>query len=263
MPAAVTARVAVEAAVTDGWWKYVGSSGAVVGVNVSTAGNQVSFLVPVSRVRALIERAAPQPPSDDDLHGDLAAQLRANQDRIAARLLGKPLPVAELNGYRVAGDRIEDAIYAASKVERQKKVGALRDEVEAAIKEQHPEVTDFEIEQVFEYIQKKAFLTRTTEAVRVVYYDVAVEILKQPQYVPMPVEEQVMIIWAAENGYLDDVPIEKVNDFESEFHVYMRDRYPQIGDEIRTKQVLGEELEAKLKEAVEAYHNMAVGTKTT
>lgn len=60
-------------------------------------------------------------------------------------------------GYEIAGGRIEDAIYAASKVERQKKVGALRDEVEAAIKERHPEATDFDVEQVFEYIQKKAF----------------------------------------------------------------------------------------------------------
>jgi polyribonucleotide nucleotidyltransferase len=60
-------------------------------------------------------------------------------------------------GYAVAGDRIEDAIYAASKVERSKKVGALRDEVEAAIKEKFPKTTEFEIEQVFEYIQKKAF----------------------------------------------------------------------------------------------------------
>ncbi|MDA0767641.1 MAG: polyribonucleotide nucleotidyltransferase [Verrucomicrobia bacterium] len=60
-------------------------------------------------------------------------------------------------GYEIAGDRIEDAIYAASKVERAKKVGALRDEVEAAIKERNPATTDFEIEQVFEYIQKKAF----------------------------------------------------------------------------------------------------------
>ena len=50
-----------------------------------------------------------------------------------------------------------EAIYAPSKVERQKKVGALRDEVEAAIKERHPEATDFDVEQVFEYIQKKAF----------------------------------------------------------------------------------------------------------
>lgn len=60
-------------------------------------------------------------------------------------------------GYEIAGDRIEEAIYAPSKVERQKKVGILRDEVEAAIKERHPEATDFDVEQVFEYIQKKAF----------------------------------------------------------------------------------------------------------
>ena len=60
-------------------------------------------------------------------------------------------------GYEIAGDRIEEAIYAPSKVERQKKVGALRDDVEAAIKERHPEATDFDVEQVFEYIQKKAF----------------------------------------------------------------------------------------------------------
>lgn len=60
-------------------------------------------------------------------------------------------------GYEIAGDRIEEAIYAPSKVERQKKVGVLRDEVEAAIKERHPEATDFDVEQVFEYIQKKAF----------------------------------------------------------------------------------------------------------
>ncbi len=60
-------------------------------------------------------------------------------------------------GYEIAGSRIEEAIYAASKIERQKKVGALRDEVEAAIKQRHPEATDFDVEQVFEYIQKKAF----------------------------------------------------------------------------------------------------------
>ena len=83
-----------------------------------------------------------------------------------ARVAGKPKRSYELIvakpelleiGYEIAGDRIEDAIYADSKVERQKKVGALRDEVEAAIKERHPEATDFDVEQVFEYIQKKAF----------------------------------------------------------------------------------------------------------
>lgn len=60
-------------------------------------------------------------------------------------------------GYEVAGDRIEDAIYAKSKVERGKKVGLLFDEVKAAILEKQPEASQFEIEQVFEYIQKKAF----------------------------------------------------------------------------------------------------------
>ena len=71
----------------------------------------------------------------------------------------------------MAGDRIEDAIYAASKVERQKKVGALRDEVEAAIKERAPETTDFEIEQVFEYIQKKAFRLSIMEKGRGTHFD--------------------------------------------------------------------------------------------
>ena len=59
--------------------------------------------------------------------------------------------------YEVAGDRIEAAIYADSKVERAKKVGALRDEVEATIKERFPETTDFAIEEAFEFLQKKAF----------------------------------------------------------------------------------------------------------
>ena len=59
--------------------------------------------------------------------------------------------------YEIAGSRIEDAIYAASKVERGKKVGALRNEVEAAIMERFPQTTEFEIEQAFEYLQKKAF----------------------------------------------------------------------------------------------------------
>ena len=59
--------------------------------------------------------------------------------------------------YEVAGDRIESAIYADSKVERAQKVGALRSEVEEVIMERFPETTDFEVEQAFEFLQKKAF----------------------------------------------------------------------------------------------------------
>jgi len=55
------------------------------------------------------------------------------------------------------------------------------------------------------------------------------EILKQPQYRPMGVEHQIMILWAAGNGYLDDVPIEKVQEWEEAFHRYMDDTHPEIG----------------------------------
>ena len=48
------------------------------------------------------------------------------------------------------------------------------------------------------------------------------EILKQGQYQPMPVEEQVAVIWTATNGYLDDVPVERVREFEAEFLDYLR-----------------------------------------
>ena len=53
------------------------------------------------------------------------------------------------------------------------------------------------------------------------------EILKQPQYRPMPVEEQVVDLWAATNGYLDDVPVESVSEFEAEYLDYMRTANPE------------------------------------
>ncbi len=93
------------------------------------------------------------------------AKICAAQEELRAAC-GKPKREYELTvakpelleiGYQVAGDRIEEAIYAPNKVQRQKQVGALRAEVEAAIKAAHPESTDFDVEQVFEYIQKKAF----------------------------------------------------------------------------------------------------------
>ncbi|MCU0795477.1 MAG: polyribonucleotide nucleotidyltransferase [Akkermansiaceae bacterium] len=118
----------------------------------------------------MIEGAADQLPEEEfvkALHFAQAAvqQLVAAQEELVA-LCGKPKREYELTvakeelleiGYEIAGDRIEDAIYAPSKVERGKKVGALRDEVEKAIKERYPDSTDFDVEQVFEYIQKKAF----------------------------------------------------------------------------------------------------------
>ena len=59
--------------------------------------------------------------------------------------------------YQIAGDRIEGALYQPSKIARGKAVGALKDEVESAIKAKFPEATNFEISQAFDYLQKKAF----------------------------------------------------------------------------------------------------------
>jgi F-type H+-transporting ATPase subunit alpha len=60
-----------------------------------------------------------------------------------------------------------------------------------------------------------------------------VELLKQGQYVPMPVEDQVMSIFAASKGYLDDMPVEVVQPFEAEFLKFMRANKPSIGEAIR------------------------------
>jgi F-type H+-transporting ATPase subunit alpha len=76
------------------------------------------------------------------------------------------------------------------------------------------------------------------------------EILKQPQYEPMPVENQVMIIYAGNNGYLDDVPLENVKGWEREFHQFMKDKYPDVGMEIKKSKVLSETTEELLKKAI-------------
>ena len=80
-----------------------------------------------------------------------------------------------------------------------------------------------------------------------------VEVLKQPQYSPMPVEQQVMIIYAVTNGFIDDVPVAQVREWEKGFHAYMATSYPQVGDGIRTGKVLTKEIEADLRRGIEAY----------
>jgi F-type H+-transporting ATPase subunit alpha len=78
-----------------------------------------------------------------------------------------------------------------------------------------------------------------------------VEILKQPQYQPMPVEQQVMIIFAVTNGFLDDVPVEAIRGWEHAFHKFMAAQHKEIGEEIRTKKALSDDLTARLKRAIE------------
>jgi F-type H+-transporting ATPase subunit alpha len=82
-----------------------------------------------------------------------------------------------------------------------------------------------------------------------------VEILKQDQYSPMPVEEQVMIINAGVHGFLDTVPVEKIKEFEQEFLQFMRDRHPDIGKRIVETKDLDSELHEKLNGATFEFKN--------
>ncbi len=80
-----------------------------------------------------------------------------------------------------------------------------------------------------------------------------VELLKQPQYAPFPVEEQVASIWAGSNGYLDDVPIEDVGRFETDFLDFLRRQQAGILTAIRESRDLAEDTATALKDAVEDF----------
>jgi F-type H+-transporting ATPase subunit alpha len=80
-----------------------------------------------------------------------------------------------------------------------------------------------------------------------------VEILKQGQYQPMPVEQQVMIIFAVTNGFIDDVEVAKVRDWEAGFHAYMKAQFPNVGEAIRKDKAVSKETEAELRRAIEQY----------
>ncbi len=79
------------------------------------------------------------------------------------------------------------------------------------------------------------------------------EILKQPQYQPMPVTKQIMIIYAGTRGYLDDVPVERVSEWEQAFLQYMETQHPEIAERLQDGWVLTEEIEADLRKAIEEF----------
>jgi F-type H+-transporting ATPase subunit alpha len=83
-----------------------------------------------------------------------------------------------------------------------------------------------------------------------------VEILKQPQYRPMPVQHQVTIIFAVTNGYLDDVDVANVRAWETGFHEFIAAQHAGLAEEIRTKKALSDDLQARLRKAIEQYKAM-------
>jgi F-type H+/Na+-transporting ATPase subunit alpha len=84
-----------------------------------------------------------------------------------------------------------------------------------------------------------------------------VEILKQGQYQPMAVEQQVMVIFAVSNGFVDDVPVNKVREWERGFLEFMSAKFPQVPDRIRGEKALSKELEADLRRGLEEYGRVA------
>lgn len=77
-----------------------------------------------------------------------------------------------------------------------------------------------------------------------------IEILKQPQYEPAPVEEQIIIIFTAINGHLDDIPTEKVKDFQDKFLQHIRDKHSGIAAEIKERKKIEEDTSNNLERAV-------------
>ena len=80
-----------------------------------------------------------------------------------------------------------------------------------------------------------------------------VEILKQPPYSPLPIEKQIVIIYAGAKGYLDDIAVSQITRFEAELYPFIEDKYPDIFTAIAEKKALDESIESELKRALEDF----------
>jgi F-type H+-transporting ATPase subunit alpha len=89
----------------------------------------------------------------------------------------------------------------------------------------------------------KATLAQLTRGERMV------ELLKQGQFMPMPVEQQVISIWAGTNGYLDEVPVAAVRKFETEWLAFVNKQYPDVVHDIGTSKTISGDSEKRLQEA--------------
>jgi F-type H+-transporting ATPase subunit alpha len=89
-----------------------------------------------------------------------------------------------------------------------------------------------------------------------------VELLKQGQYKPMPVADQVLSIYAGVNGYLDDVPVDKVQQFEADYLRYVQQHHPDLKKEVANISKIDDKVGGRLKEILTAFkQNMGYGAK--
>jgi F-type H+-transporting ATPase subunit alpha len=80
-----------------------------------------------------------------------------------------------------------------------------------------------------------------------------VEILKQPQYLPLAMEKQVSILYAGTKGYLDELPVDVLAKYEAGLYTFIEDRYPQIFSELKEKEAFSDDLDKVMAEALNAY----------
>jgi F-type H+-transporting ATPase subunit alpha len=80
------------------------------------------------------------------------------------------------------------------------------------------------------------------------------ELLKQPQYKPMELEHQVVVLYAGTNGYTDSIDVDRMRDWEETFLRYMETSHPRIMSSIRETKELSESVEAELKQAIETFN---------
>jgi F-type H+/Na+-transporting ATPase subunit alpha len=80
-----------------------------------------------------------------------------------------------------------------------------------------------------------------------------VEVFKQPQYQPLAVEVQVAVLWAVQNGYVDDVPVDKVKDFQAKLADYLTSRKTELMQKVARQKALDDAITAELKTAVSEF----------
>lgn len=80
-----------------------------------------------------------------------------------------------------------------------------------------------------------------------------IEVLKQPPYSPLPIERQVVIIFAGARGYMDDVAVANITKFEADLYPFLEAKYPQIFEDIRSKKMLDKDIEETLCKALEEF----------
>ncbi|MDW8105343.1 MAG: F0F1 ATP synthase subunit alpha [Armatimonadota bacterium] len=109
-----------------------------------------------------------------------------------------------------------------------------------------------------QYREVQAFAQFSSDLDRVTQQQLArgqrmVELLKQPQYQPMPVEDQIIVIFAGTGGYLDDIPVSAIQRFEREFLAFVHDKYPEVPEYIRREKEIDSVTQDALEKAIKEF----------